>query len=64
MTRPVIGRAYGPQIYRTHRTLASAFGPYSRLDLPKTRNLLDRIVGVACVAIIAGVLAWNFWGTL
>jgi hypothetical protein len=60
----MIGLAHGYKEPRIHRTLDSAFGPYSRLDLPKTRNFLDRIVGVACVAIIAGVLAWNFWGTL
>ena len=52
-----IGRAYGHQGLRTHRTLNSAFGPYARLERERTGPVIrDRTVFIACVLAIAAAL--------
>jgi hypothetical protein len=53
-----IGRSYGHQGLRTHRTLNSAFGPYSRLTVESTSDRVDRIVGRFCfVIVVTAILA-------
>lgn len=53
-----IGRAYGHQGLRTHRTLNDAFGPYARLAVQERAKVADRIVGLVCAVIVVLGLAW------
>lgn len=52
-----IGRNYGHQGLRTHRTLNSAFGPYARLERKRsTSERVDAVIGRFCFVIVVTAL--------
>lgn len=60
-----IGRAYGQQGLRTARTLTAAFGPYARLHIERENSARwDAVIGIACGAIVAGLLTAVFFNVI
>ena len=52
---------------RTARTLTEAFGPhasYAGLERAHRTGVLDRVVGIGCAAVLAGIVAALLAGVL
>ena len=67
MSAPIVGRNATHKGLRTARTLQEAFGPhasYAGLERAHRTGRLDRIVGRACLAALAGTVLALLSGVL
>ena len=56
----IVGRNATHKGLRTARTLHEAFGPhasYAGLERAHRTGVLDRIVGIGCAVVLAGIVA-------
>lgn len=63
----VIGRNATHKGLRTARTLTEAFGPhatYAGLERAHQTGILDKLVGIGCALVLAGVVAALVAGVL
>jgi len=63
----IVGRHATHKGLRTARTLTEAFGPhasYAGLERAHRAGVMDRIVGIGCAAVLAGIVAALVAGVL